>query len=250
MKLVHKNHVNLLIMLVMVLAMAFTISCSGDDGSDGTNGTNGTDGRDGTDCSMVQSGNGPTTITCGGNQVTIPLCGGGIYNPATQFCDARDGKAYKFVDLSGQIWMAENLNYAADDSKCYGDSPANCGIHGSLYLWETAKTACPAGWSLPTRAEWNALRDFAGGDEAGKHLKATSWTGGLDTYGFAALQSGFGVANESKYVDVGAGINFWSATEYDSYNAYRVYLTTGDALVETYENKNKTYLFSVRCIKN
>lgn len=51
--------------------------------------------------------------------------------------DERDGKTYKTftVEYEGEsrTWMAENLNYAVDNSWCYNDDPANCEMYGRLY---------------------------------------------------------------------------------------------------------------------
>lgn len=51
--------------------------------------------------------------------------------------DDRDGKVYKTfsIEVEGETytWLAENLNYAVDNSWCYEDDPANCEKFGRLY---------------------------------------------------------------------------------------------------------------------
>jgi uncharacterized protein (TIGR02145 family) len=104
------------------------------------------------------------------------------------FTDPRDGKVYRTVRIGNQVWMAENLNYDAEGSKCYNNDPANRQKYGWLYDWETAKAVCPDGWHLPSDAEWQELVDFAGGDRvAGRRLKARDgWDNGngIDDLGF------------------------------------------------------------------
>jgi len=109
------------------------------------------------------------------------------------FTDPRDGKVYRTVKIGSQVWMAENLAYAAEGSKCYNNEESNCEKYGRLYDWDTAMKSCPAGWHLPSREEWQTLVDFAGGGKiAGEKLKAKSgWNdyegksgNGTDEYSF------------------------------------------------------------------
>jgi uncharacterized protein (TIGR02145 family) len=130
----------------------------------------------------------------------------------------------KTVRIGEQTWMAENLNIKMGNSWCYDIHESSCDRYGRLYDFETAKKACPSGWHLPTRQEWNDLIDAVGGENvAGKKLKSKSrWSNngnGTDDYGFSALPGGGRLSNGS-FSDAGYNGFWWTVTEDDAGSAY------------------------------
>ncbi len=170
------------------------------------------------------------------------------------FTDPRDGQVYKIVTIGTQTWMSENLNYATGVSWCYDDNSANCDKYGRLYDWQTAKSACPIGWHLPTDGEWTVLTNFLGGRKyaGGKMKSTTGWsapnTGATNQSGFTALPGGdrnyFG-----GFTDIGLNGYWWSATDYATDFAWYRYLNGG--FEDVYRvSSNKVFGLSVRCLRN
>ncbi|MDR2594120.1 MAG: hypothetical protein LBC87_05050 [Fibromonadaceae bacterium] len=215
----------------------------------------------------------------------VELCGGKGYDTRTKYCkngtvqdiittltDARDGKKYRYVEIgegeTAQIWMAENLNYNAPDSKCYDNREVNCDTYGRLYNWTTAMGAmassdanpsdvqgiCPEGWHLPSQAEFKTLVDFVGDKPAAK-LKATSslWNTntGTDDYGFAALPGGYHYTNGNTIAFSSIGITgyLWGTSK----RSLRID-SDGNLLNSVKSTSDETstgitFLMSVRCVK-
>jgi len=79
--------------------------------------------------------------------------------------DGRDSSTYKTVSIGNQDWMAENLHFKMPNGCwCYNNESENCKKFGNLYNWEMAKEACPQGWHLPSKADFDTLVNFLGGD--------------------------------------------------------------------------------------
>jgi len=174
--------------------------------------------------------------------------------------DSRDGKKYKVVKIGTQTWMAENLNYNTGGSKCYNNQESNCQKYGRLYNWNTANMACLKGWHLPSDTDWDVLMKSvnpacapkANCANAGKLLKAKyGWNNndnGTDTFGFSALPGGYG-RSDGSFGNVGNDGRWWSASEYGSHSAYYRYISYYYENMSYYDY-DKSYLYSVRCIKD
>ena len=173
----------------------------------------------------------------------------------------RFGHIYRMVTIGEQTWMAENVNYeTTEGSYCYNNEAENCEKHGRLYTWEQAyNNACPTGWHLPSKNEFEVLIASADGatvfDEdntAGAKLKASyGWpTGknGTDDYGFSALPGGMYYTQGSNGFSFDDSAMFWSATEGSGVDEYYSMSVKEDAaLLISYLNWRA---HSVRCIKD
>ena len=205
-----------------------------------------------------------------------------------EFTDTRDGKKYKTVTMpDGKTWMAENLNYATSSgSWCYFDNSSYCDIYGRLYDWVTAmdidasfnsslwdssdenhQGVCPAGWRLPSDADWRGLVNAVGSNAATKLRSQRGWFYGVnntDNYGFSAVAGGI------RYNDYPGSVGtvwepmgqfgfWWSTMEYDASGAYYWEMNYASKEVHRFhfhENPNwgvqirqyKVNGLSVRCI--
>jgi uncharacterized protein (TIGR02145 family) len=73
--------------------------------------------------------------------------------------DMRDSQKYNLRDINGTIWT-QNMNISLTGSNCYKGDNNNCKQYGRLYTLSAAQEACPAGWKLPSRADFDAARNL------------------------------------------------------------------------------------------
>jgi uncharacterized protein (TIGR02145 family) len=141
--------------------------------------------------------------------------------------------------------MKNNLNYNAKGSFCYENNPENCDRYGHLYDWNSAQTACPANWRLPSHNDWLNLIENSGKGSAGKKLKSQQWDG-TDDYGFSALPGGFTKAQGfAELRDRG----YWWTSDANGPSAKCKYISSGKDSVIHYEHSKSTGL-SVRCVQD
>ena len=73
--------------------------------------------------------------------------------------DMRDSQKYNLRDINGTIWT-QNMNISLTGSNCYKGDNNNCKQYGRLYNLSAAQEACPAGWKLPSRSDFEAARNL------------------------------------------------------------------------------------------
>lgn len=163
---------------------------------------------------------------------------------------------YATVVINEQCWTKENMRHetSSGTTLCYGGVAANCETYGRLYDFEAANLACPTGWRLPTKTEYEDLADYSGADmyDAGAHFKATSgWTGenGDDLLEFTALPGGK-CNEELECSKIGTSGYWWTSTEKVKNSSHYALYLNGDNSAFTAQNimENDQYI-SVRCVK-
>ena len=153
--------------------------------------------------------------------------------------DTRDDRVYSVFKSGDQLWLGENLRYRPDDLEgifCFDDVEANCEEDGVIYNFAGAENACPAGWGLATRAQWQTLVDaFGGNTTAGAALRE----GGSS--GFDAELAGFG--NASTFFERSVSVRYWI-------NASNRIMVRSDRDAVSFNVTESDLRHCVRCIKN
>jgi len=203
------------------------------------------------------------------------------------FTDARDGQVYRFVTIGSQTWMAENLNFGtnvatneqdldgqSDDlpEKTCLDSDCN---EGGFYSWYemfqtdspvegydgtsnvTRRGICPEGWHIPSREEYNTLRDTVGNlfsSNASSVIAPTNdqpagVTGGTNESGFSALKVGALLAAGSQF-RFGDRAIFWTGSRTDTTGRQFSYVSYRDNGRLVNNSRGDNFFLSCRCIKD
>jgi uncharacterized protein (TIGR02145 family) len=153
-----------------------------------------------------------------------------------------DGNVYKTVVIGNQTWMAENLTVTkyrdgtpipnvttsptwvalTDGGWCYyQNNPTLGGVYGKLYngyVPTDSRNIAPAGWHVPTEAEWETLFDYCGGLSGGnsdylKEAGTTHWNKtsiNSNKTGFTALPGGSMYNAAGAFNNIGTSTSFWS----------------------------------------
>lgn len=173
-----------------------------------------------------------------------------------EFTDTRDGQIYRWIRIGAQFWMAENLKYKSPSSWIYGNSTLKSKDYGRLYTWYEALKICPAGWHLPSDAEWELMVNYLGGSViAGGELKEAGlshWerpnAGATNASGFTALPSGYKYESND-FFGLTMYSYWWTADEKNAEKAWGRSLEYNKEKISRI-GSDKRMGFSVRCVKN
>ena len=239
-------------------------------------------------------------VTGGGSDPATFVCG------TSKMVDA-DGNEYETVQIGTQCWTKTNLRSTKDrngnlfingmtaasgsyneyvDSVVYIPTDAawsennssvtyDEGTFGYYYNWPAAMLVCPAGWHLPSDAEWNTMEATVSGsdwqtsyetstdwrgDHAGKLAGGDDWQpsstanapgnttySGWGTSGFSAVPAGY--CDGSSFLYAGLWARFWSSTQRGGNYAWYRHLYYHYANVLRLDFA-KYYGSSVRCLRD
>jgi len=208
------------------------------------------------------------------------------FNPKATYGTMTDqsGNTYKTIKIGNQTWMAENLRttrYRNGDPIPIVNLPeewnrnlmtgACCSYknttdknriasYGLLYNWLTLddpRNIAPAGWHVPSEAEWTTLITFLGGEElAGTKMKETGtthWlspnTGATNESGFSAVAGGEREYENGNFNSFGFSACYWSSVKSKARSARSYYLSNEEAGCTRHQNTESTGL-SVRLVKD
>jgi uncharacterized protein (TIGR02145 family) len=201
--------------------------------------------------------------------------------------DPRDGMQYQIVKINSQVWMAENMKYVADSiahfynpyakehknkiyvlrssdfqtvpeyntavTYCYADIPSHCKKYGMIYSWVAAQKACPVGWHLPSKEDFDQLLFTVGG--GGDQKKNYTALITKDSVGFRVLLGGYfsaGANNKDSkqrcyFSGSGKSVSFWTSTSKHKRVAKSFGMGYGYAGFNTDNKSSGNY---VRCIQD
>ncbi|MCA6363463.1 MAG: hypothetical protein IM638_10530 [Bacteroidetes bacterium] len=165
-----------------------------------------------------------------------------VFLQSNIFVDSRDGKVYPVIQVGSQLWMAQNLDYAAPSgSAFYNNEQSNEAQYGRLYTVSAASTNITPGWRLPNQNDWNNLIS-AFGDQAYADLLA----GG--SANFNAQLGGYmdNRGNSSQLTLLGC---YWTQTGQGSNNVYAQF-SSRSLTVSTAGSFPNNYLLSVRYVRD
>jgi len=188
--------------------------------------------------------------------------GTGISIEDPSFVDTRSGAAsentYYYTHIGSLYWMRNNLAYK-DLGVAYENAEVTSYPLGRYYSWTEARTACPAGWRLPTIAEWQSLGTVAGdlmadatilGEKFWEFWPQVKITNAIS---LGVISAGYAMTGGSTNVFKGMGTyaTFWASDENpgNTEQGQYMYINAEDPAVHYGQADKESVGFSVRCVR-
>ena len=208
------------------------------------------------------------------------------YDGNKYMIDPRDNSSYRYTEIAGKAWLAENVHYSGNSMS----KPCSYNYGECYYTWEEAVGSdsvggvCPEGWHLPSREEWSELLSLVAGRIEGdadyihyydinfKLSDLKDWYEGdyllpdsNDVYDFTVKPVGeyqYMIDGTGSYFDSGVAA-FWGSSDsvriisdYEEFNmpsdrlevGYMVEMDGGYSATGQWNNKRAR--LSVRCVRN
>lgn len=200
----------------------------------------------------------------------------------TSFRRIENDEVAEHIKIGKQIWMSKNLDTdefnngdeifqakngaewsKADREKkpawCYYNFDPNNNIkYGKLYNWYAVsdrRGLAPKGWHIPTRDEWETLKNYFGGESQCVPMLKESYgwitnNNGTNRSGFSALPAGKVIpwGSESLFSFVGERGLWWTSVEDAKSLEYAYYYELVTWFNYGIEKKGSG--LSIRCLKN
>jgi uncharacterized protein (TIGR02145 family) len=186
------------------------------------------------------------------------------------------GNTYHTITIGKQVWMKENLktvlfrNGQAIPLKenweiwrdtsfpayCwYNNEETNKDLYGALYNWyaiNSPNQLAPEGWRVPSQADFEELKTFAGLGSGGKLKSINLWeipnTGATNQFGFSSNPAGSRDAFSGSFAYLYSQTNFWTTTKKnDEQILYSLYHDSDSFGPYSTDRLNKGA--SVRCLR-
>lgn len=149
---------------------------------------------------------------------------------------------YRTYQYGTACWMVENSREGVSSAQMFNNDPGKTNGYYYTYVqaFNPVNGPCPAGWSLPSAAQWTLLQNATLADPtvAGKWWLGTT---GLLNGGYAGYYQ-----NDYNWIEWGESGVWWIQ------GATRPYVVSyyGSQSYINFPTGEADYLFSVRCIKN
>ena len=179
--------------------------------------------------------------------------------------DSRDGNIYRTIKIGNTEWMADNLNYKAEDSYCvFQDSTElfedgdSCTVYGRYYCQENIDGLCMKGWRVPNQKDIEELTKYY--PEESHWMSTSHWSldqdqwentsnaSGMNGAGLDLLPTGY-IQRDTldQYMYYGKRVDFrLDSVVYEWFSS--AWIIVGDTLTVYRTPQNRCY--PIRCVRD